>query len=340
MTGDSDKRCDLCDGSQFQTVATRDRRGAPLETVVCTTCGLVSHRRIPSDDELADYYAHRYRHDYHGEHVPSDRRVLRAWNNGQRLFHQLWPHVQPTDCILEVGAGIGANVKAFELAGYDACGVDPGIGFARFAQQRLRANVRCAGLWDLPPTPRYDLVLLVHVIEHFSSPRRSLEGVHRLLRPGGRLYVECPNLAAPFARRAKLFHFAHIHNFTPITLAMMAQRCGFQVERQFGHRDDPNLQFLLTRVDVARLVIEPRSFAETLAALGRYNNLTYHLRWNYLWPRVRKLAAYAAEYVTATRRIRRIAELCGTWPSETALESVAPLRPAATDQTDPARRAA
>ncbi|MEX2188449.1 MAG: class I SAM-dependent methyltransferase [Pirellulales bacterium] len=321
------KQCDLCDGSQFELVAQLDRRGRPLDTVVCTTCGLVAHANIPSDAQLDRYYAEEYRHDYHGEFAPSDRRVLRAWKNGRRLFEQLTPYVDGGDRVFEIGAGIGCNVKAFELAGFDASGIEPGVGFQQYAQTKLLARVENARLFDLPATHEHDLVLLIHVIEHFNSPRKALEHIHGLLRPGGRLYVECPNLAAPFARRSRLFHFAHIHNFTPATLSMMALRCGFRVERQFSTRDDPNLQMLLIRADAPRRVIDSTSYDQTLLALRRYDNFTYHVRWNYVWPRLRKLAGYAAEHLTATRAVRNLLQRCRS-------HSLAGTKPAVVDAVD------
>jgi 2-polyprenyl-3-methyl-5-hydroxy-6-metoxy-1,4-benzoquinol methylase len=304
------KRCDLCDGRAFELVATLDRRGKPLNTVVCTKCGLVAHARIPSDAELDNYYASTYRQDYHGEYAPSDRRVLRAWKNGQRLLQQLSPYLDPSARVFEIGAGIGCNVKAFELAGYEASGIEPGVGFQQYSRDKLLAKVDCARLFDLPREPKHDLVLLIHVIEHFNSPRKALEYIHSLLKPGGRLYVECPNLGAPFARRSRMFHFAHIHNFTPATLAMMAMRCGFHVERQFSTQGDPNLQMLLTRAEVSRLVIDSTSIEQTKFALRRYNNLTYHARWAYVWPRICKVAGYLGEHVTAKRQVSDLLRQC------------------------------
>jgi 2-polyprenyl-3-methyl-5-hydroxy-6-metoxy-1,4-benzoquinol methylase len=308
--GSSPKLCDLCDATDFEPIAAIDRRGQPLQTYVCRRCGLVCHKDVPTDHQLDSYYANEYRHDYHGEVTPSARRVLRAWRNGQRIARQLRPWLEPSASVFEVGAGIGCTVKALDFAGCRASGIDPGIGFAEYAREVLRANVSVSRLFDLAPEPKHDLVLLVHVIEHFNSPRRALDHIWRLLRPGGRLYVECPNLAAPFARRSRLFHFAHIHNFTPQTLAMLAGRSGFHVERTYSTVDDPNLQMLLTKVDVPRLVIDPTSYPATLAALSRYNNWTYHVRWNYLAPRLRKLAGYVWERIAAKREVSKLIARC------------------------------
>lgn len=309
------KCCDLCDGEAFDLLADQDRRGDVLFTGICQRCGLVCHMEVPSDTRLADFYASAYRQQYHGETHPSARRVLRAWKNGSRILREAGPYVGPRDEVLEIGAGIGCTVKQFELAGHRARGIEPHEGFQRYSQERLRVNVTRCGLFELPAAvgkaqPCCDFVLLVHVIEHFNSPRRALEAIHRLLRPGGRLYVECPNLAAPFATRRKLFHFAHIHNFTPWSLAMLAGRCGFDVERRLSTDGDPNLRMVLRRSASARFRLDPESHDRTLAALSRYNLFTYHLRPGYLARRAVKLAGYVGEHLFARRAVRKIEARC------------------------------
>ena len=67
-------------------------------------------------------------------------------------------------------------------------------------KRELRADVNVADLFEQKPIPSHDLVLLVHVIEHFRSPHRALDAIRKLLPEGGRLYVECPNFGAPVAR--------------------------------------------------------------------------------------------------------------------------------------------
>jgi 2-polyprenyl-3-methyl-5-hydroxy-6-metoxy-1,4-benzoquinol methylase len=86
--------------------------------------------------------------------------------------------------------------------------------------------VRRSTLAELPRGEKFDVVLLVHVIEHFNHPRRELRRIASLLKPGGRLYVECPNAEAPHTAPAKMFHFAHVYNFTNPTLEMLAARSG------------------------------------------------------------------------------------------------------------------
>lgn len=301
-----EKSCDLCGGREFIEIAAQDRHGEPLATDLCQSCGLVMHHSIPTASELARFYGTEYRAAYHGELTPSPRRVMRAWKNGQRIFRLLRPFLAPGAAVLEIGAGIGCTVAVFSEQGYRAEGIEPNDGFQKFSQEELRATVRHAQLQDLPANGAHDLVLLVHVIEHLRSPRSSLEQIRELLQPGGRLYVECPNLGAPFATRGRLFHYAHIFNFTRSTLAQLAVRCGYEVEAWLTPEHDPNLAVVLRRVEVPGVLPLPPGSAATRAALERYNAWSYHARPGYLWSRCCKLASYGWEYLTAGPFVRKL----------------------------------
>jgi len=284
------KRCDLCGENRFQIIARRDRRGRELLIDLCLECGLVMHHEIPTEQDLHEFYARQYRWQYHGETTPSARRVMRAWRVAQELVDRIAPLLPAGANILDVGAGIGCVVKQFEMRGFTATGIEPGLGFQGYARQIIRADVRCATLEDLPLVAAYDAILLVHVIEHLRSPRQSLRRLHQMLRPGGLLYVACPNLGAPFARRAKLFHYAHIYNFTRETLGMLAESCGYACVRWLSDERDPELCVLLRREQRSETHVSPSGCRATLEALERYNLVTYHLRWCYIRPRLAKLA--------------------------------------------------
>jgi len=302
----SAKTCDLCGGSNFALVSERDRKGQPLRTVLCEACGLLVHESVPTVEELQQFYAREYRLSYHGELSPSDRRVLRAWESGRSYVKTLRNFMQPGERVFEIGAGIGCTVRAFAEAGFAASGIEPGRGFQEFARKQLQVDVQLGDLEDLELKPRFDVILLVHVIEHLRSPREALERIHALLAPGGRLFVACPNAAQPRPQPHKLFHYAHIYNFTAETLLTLARRCGFELESG-GHLGDPrNLSFVLRKSETRDLTLDPAVPGRVLAALHRYNILTYHLRPEYLHDRWRQWTQWAHEFLTARHRVQAL----------------------------------
>ncbi len=128
------KRCDLCDGTEFELIARHDRRGKELLTGVCKQCGLVSHWNIPSEVNLQDFYATRYRREYHGELTPSARRVMRAWRNAKRIQSQLEPSLKP-------GSDIFDDRRGHRLRGQ-------GVRTGRPSGFRRRAEFRIPGFFQ------------------------------------------------------------------------------------------------------------------------------------------------------------------------------------------------
>ncbi len=306
MNNKPEMRCDLCGGNAFEEISNRDRHGKELHTAVCLGCGLVSHMPVPSEAEVAEYYATKYRRDYHNETTPSPRRIMRAWNNGERIHAQLASFLTPGACVFEVGAGIGCTVKVFEKNGFDAAGIEPNKDFNIFTQQKLKAAVANKNLFELPHKATRDLVLLIHVIEHFSSPTKALKHIHAMLNDDGLLYVECPNLAAPFTTFGRLFHYAHIYNFTPKTLTKLAAKCGFTIVQQLTDENDANIHILFRRSEEAKPAPDSAHADEVKQAIHRYNWLTYNFRIGYLSSRIKKISSYAQEFITARTFVERM----------------------------------
>jgi SAM-dependent methyltransferase len=110
--------------------------------------------------------------------------------------------IPPGALILDVGSGAGGFVAGCLQLGYRAIGVEPdriGAGARltsiEIAARRVSSNVFCAALGEALPFPDcvFDLVTLNQVVEHVADQPAVLREAGRVLRPGGALYVACPN---------------------------------------------------------------------------------------------------------------------------------------------------
>ena len=299
--------CDLCGGHDFTIISEHDRHGEHLTTGLCRSCGLVMHLPVPSEEEVAEYYASRYRQDYHGERVPNPRRVMRAWNNGERIYRALKPWLSDVSSVFEIGAGIGCTVKAFETHGFTARGIEPNRDFNAYSREKMHTRIENTNLYDLNDAGAPDLMLLIHVIEHFSSPRRALTHIHSLLAEGGLFYVECPNLSGPFATFERMFHYAHIYNFTPETLAALAAECGFEKIAELSAADSPDIHMLFRKARPTNAADKLKGHAAAVEkSVLRHNALSYHLRPAYLARRMKKLWSYLVEGVRAKSFVKKL----------------------------------
>jgi len=303
-------QCDLCHSRNYKKISNQDRHGKNLYTGICSKCGLLSHIPIPSEEQINHYYAERYRKDYHGDAKPVPRRIMRAWHNAERIFSQLKPYMKPNQKVFEIGAGIGCTVKYFEQQGLVSSGIEPNKDFNLFTREQLHADVANHNLYDLPTQANYHLILLIHVIEHFTSPTTALTHIHSLIQDNGFLYIECPNATAPFGRFSTMFHFAHIYNFSPTTLIAMAKKCGFSVHETFSDNDDPNLKILFKKDLAQEPEFDQEHAAWVVERINYHTYLSYHLRSLYIKSRLSKLFSYAHEYLFAKNFVKKLLLRC------------------------------
>lgn len=292
--------CDLCGCDNIEIISQSDRHQQALDTGLCLGCGLVMHVPVPSEAEVNEYYASRYRQDYHGESQPSERRIMRAWKNAERIHAQLKPALNNVEIAFEVGAGIGCTVKKFETEGFKASGIEPNHDFNAFTRQSLFARVENVNLFDMEAKAQTDLLLLIHVIEHFSSPRKALTHMRELIHDDGLFYVECPNVTGPFATYDRMFHYAHIYNFSPKTLQATVEQCGFELVECFSTDSDPDIHMLFKKCDTPKAAVVSADHADWVRdRINQYNVVSYHARPSYLSKRVRKVSSYLMEYMQA-----------------------------------------
>jgi SAM-dependent methyltransferase len=137
--------------------------------------------------------------------------------------------------LLDIGCGQGTFLTEMREAGWDVQGIEPDPNAAAVA----RANgvpVVNEPLEEAPLTPAsFDAVTMNHVIEHFHDPIEALRIAHRLLKPGGILWIATPNLAsrghALFGRDwIGLDPPRHLVLFTRSSLRCAVAATGFEFE--------------------------------------------------------------------------------------------------------------
>jgi 2-polyprenyl-3-methyl-5-hydroxy-6-metoxy-1,4-benzoquinol methylase len=221
--------CNLCGKSKKQTISTKDRYFRKLHTVMCTNCGLVFTDPMPTEEEVSQYYKKHYRLHYHNDIKPSKRAIYKNFKGASYRYLSLKSILKEGSTLIDIGSGGGEFVSYLNTRGIKAKGLEPNEHFSTYARQTYDIPVE-TGMWESASfePESTDVITACHVLEHFRDPHAAMSQFWRWLKPGGYLHISVPNIINPKGTPISRFHFAHLYNFSPKTLLMMAKKTGFE----------------------------------------------------------------------------------------------------------------
>jgi SAM-dependent methyltransferase len=214
-------KCNLCGRDDARLLfRLRDYRlrvdDLEWNTVRCRSCGLGYLNPRPTVEEVGRYY-------------PSDYFIRRgALIQRYRRLAAYVPGQQGR--LLDIGTARGDFLLVMRDRGWDVTGIEPAEEANNphgLPIHRMRFPESC----DLPPSS-YDVVTAWAVFEHLHDPLEAFRVCNELLRPGGRLIVQVPNLRSIHSRWAMQEDVPrHLYFFSPRTLRGYANRVGLELKR-------------------------------------------------------------------------------------------------------------
>ena len=200
--------------------------------VRCTGCGLIYVNPQPSAEELVRYYPQTHQTSAPAAYERADARPRIT------LVSNLLGGAPGR--ILDIGCGKGLLLAGLQKTGWEVFGTELSEVSAQIAGG-AGITVYNLPVEECPFEPEsFDVVTLYHSLEHMINPQETLKAVHGLLRPGGFLVVEVPNIGSWYARvfNTAWFHLdvpRHLYHFNRHTLRRMLEACGFLVVRESTH---------------------------------------------------------------------------------------------------------
>lgn len=211
-----------------------------FDLVRCHGCGLVFIQPRPAPAAMAVIYPENY---YAYREEEAERPFVKFFRDRiERIKVRRYERLigKGTASLLDVGCGDGRLLeilRRFGPAGWQLAGIEIGEGAARRALAR-GFEVRCGDFEALPVKgweERFDCALLHHVIEHTRRPREALVKLRALLRPGGVLSVETPEVEGWDFRLFRSRYWGgyhiprHFYLFDRHTLARLLREEGFEI---------------------------------------------------------------------------------------------------------------
>jgi len=216
---------------------------------------------------LKEHYERKYAHESDVSSIESIKMVGVPVNRLEAAVKFL-PQFFKEGTILEIGAGNGSIAKTFLESDMKISSYAVGdLSLSRVEGIRKRLKDSRMSVLELDAEAiseneygKYDAIIMIALIEHLVDPLHAMQSIRKLLKPGGFVYIDTPNVAK-YTRRLKLLfgrfpstssrneglttysgkpvdlhEEGHLHYFTFRSLSLMlTQRCGFSRVVKFGY---------------------------------------------------------------------------------------------------------
>ncbi len=155
-------------------------------------------------------------------------RVKRVLSFAEQHFRDL----RRPPCILDVGSGLCVFLHRMKAAGWDCTALDPDERACEHARSTVGVRALHADFVTGEGFGHFDVISFNKVLEHVPEPVAMLRKAARYLDAGGFVYVELPDAEGArqegFGREE--FFIEHLHVFTPVSVALLAERATFQLK--------------------------------------------------------------------------------------------------------------
>lgn len=162
----------------------------------CNTCGVMWQTNCLTESTLKDIYSHYRDTVFRGLSIAEIFAKVDSLppQESENQYRYRWfsSHLDVPGSILDVGSGFGIWPSILKQFYWEVTCIEPNPDSAKFIREELK--IPCYNGFDLDGiTGRFDVVSVIHVLEHIMRPERFLNLVKSALRPKGRVFIEVPD---------------------------------------------------------------------------------------------------------------------------------------------------
>lgn len=175
----------------------------------------------------------------------------------EKTFHSAWQSIigrkRPAGRLLDVGTACGAFLKVARDHGWQIHGCEPNRWLTDWCQKQYGITVFPGTIFDMNlPDNHFDVVSLWDVLEHTTDPQAVLKECRRVLKQGGLLIVNYPDIGSLVSRamrRKWVFLLSiHLYYFTRTTIRKLLTQVGFRVTTTRPHWQTLELGYIILRM--------------------------------------------------------------------------------------------
>lgn len=214
------------------------------QIVKCKNCGLIYVNPRIKPDKIIEGYSEG-----------TDERFVSQADSREKTFArtlQLIEKQVPVGKVLDIGTAGGSFLAAAKKRGWQVAGIEPNKWLCEWGRKNYGIDIKQGTLENNPFEPKsFDIVTLWDVLEHVPNPTDTLTRINKLLKLGGTLVINYPDIGSSVAKlmgRKWVFVLTvHLFYFTPTTIKKILEKCGFEVTILKKHWQTLQLGYLATR---------------------------------------------------------------------------------------------
>lgn len=216
-------------------LATTDRYGIPINTILNLENGLIRSDPYYSKDWLSIFYKKYYRDIYTNGLMSNSKIIIEQITRGESYFSIIEENNITFNTILDYGCGMGGMLIPFAIRGYKTYGIDYGEDFIEIGKN-IGINELYIGGFDelINNNQKFDLIILSHIIEHIPDLDVFLNKIKLIMNPGAHIFIAVPgidNIHIDYKSNFLLYlQSAHSWYFTKNTLSAILNKFNFEIK--------------------------------------------------------------------------------------------------------------
>lgn len=221
----------FCGSTNDITVASKDRYGIPLQTILCKRCGSMRSDPYLTETCLSQFYDNEYRPLYVGTNTCTDEFFDEQQKFGENIYEFIKNHYGISDhsIVYEIGCGAGGILNFFKEKNCIVEGCDPTSEYVEFGRKK-GLDLRIGGIETFKDHIKGDVIILNHVLEHITKPHLFLNQIREMMKEDGILFIALPgifNIKKSYGDLAFFLQNAHVYHFTLTTLDYLLNSSGY-----------------------------------------------------------------------------------------------------------------
>lgn len=179
--------------NQSQGLAPNKKIGITTSVCKCKNCGLIFSNPQPIPKDIQDHYG-----------IPPESywtenyfKVSTNYFSGEIMRLRTLKEIKKGMKSLDIGAGIGKQMKVLESIGFETYGIEPSQTFYNKAISKLgilENRLKMESIEDASyPADEFDFISFGVVLEHIYKPSQALNKALNWLKPGGLIHIEVPS---------------------------------------------------------------------------------------------------------------------------------------------------